>query len=188
MWRLVDVPATATRADTWGTGEFPIVTIRSDHVFESTFEDYYRRHYGDIVRTLGFTLGDTELGRDAADEAMARTYANWQTVRDYDNPAGWTYRVGLNWARSIHRRLARQLPIIGRHDVSPPEVRDPVIADALRSLDFDLRAVVVCRLLADWSVDQTAAALDIRPGTVKSRLHRALALLETKLHQTQDLS
>ncbi|MEZ5227862.1 MAG: sigma factor-like helix-turn-helix DNA-binding protein [Acidimicrobiales bacterium] len=140
------------------------------------------------MRALSYTLGDVELGRDATDEAMARTYANWSTVCEYANPAGWTYRVGLNWARSIHRRLARQLPIIGRGEVAPPEVRDPLVAEALRSLDVDLRAVVVCRLLADWSVDQTAEALDIRPGTVKSRLHRALALLETKLHHTQELS
>ncbi len=164
------------------------MTVESSARIAASFEQYYRRHYVDIVRTLSFTLGDTELGRDAADEAMARTYANWQTVGGYRNPAGWTYRVGLNWARSIHRRLARQLPLIGRGEISAPEVSDPLIAEALRSLDIDLRAVVVCRLLADWSVDQTAEALDIRPGTVKSRLHRALALLETKLHQTQDFS
>ncbi len=164
------------------------MTSRPARSSATSFEDYYRRHYGDVVRALSFTLGDTELGRDAADEAMARTYANWHTVQDYGNPAGWTYRVGLNWARSIHRRLARQLPVLGRSDVSAPEVSDPAIAEALRSLDFDLRAVVVCRLLADWSVAQTAEALDIGPGTVKSRLHRALALLETKLHQTQDVS
>ncbi len=182
------MPATATRADTREIGAFPIVTGDTVPSAVASFEDYYRRHYGNIVRTLSFTLGDTELGRDAADEAMARTYANWTTVRDYANPAGWTYRVGLNWARSVHRRLARQLPLIGRGDVSAPEVSDPRIAEALRSLDIDLRAVVVCRLLADWSVDQTAIALDIRPGTVKSRLHRALALLETRLHQIQDLS
>jgi DNA-directed RNA polymerase specialized sigma24 family protein len=40
---------------------------------------------------------------------------------------------------------------------------------------------VVCRLLLDWSVDETAAALEISPGTVKSRLHRALTILESTL-------
>jgi DNA-directed RNA polymerase specialized sigma24 family protein len=40
---------------------------------------------------------------------------------------------------------------------------------------------VVCRLLLDWSVDDTAAALGIRPGTVQSRLHRAVHSLEQTL-------
>ena len=62
-----------------------------------------------------------------------------------------------------------------------PPVADPAIAAALRALPLDHRAVVVCRLLLDWSVDDTAAALGVRPGTVKSRLHRALRDLETRL-------
>ena len=53
--------------------------------------------------------------------------------------------------------------------------------NALRRLDVKLRSVVVCRLLLDWSVDETADALRIKPGTVKSRLHRALAMLERSL-------
>jgi RNA polymerase sigma-70 factor (ECF subfamily) len=44
-----------------------------------------------------------------------------------------------------------------------------------------LRSVVVCRLLLDWSVAETAAAIGVRPGTVQSRLHRALRTLEADL-------
>ena len=152
-----------------------------------SFDDFYRRAYPDIVRTLSFTLTDAVLGAEAADEAMARTYARWDQVRHYDNPAGWTYRVGLNWARSTHRRLARQLPFVGRATAIEPTFRDPAVAEALRSLDIDLRAVVVCRLLADWSVAETAAALHLNPGTVKSRLHRALTQLERKLEAPDHL-
>ncbi len=155
-----------------------------DFAEPESFDVFYRRCYPDVVRTLSYTLGDVELGTEAADEAMARTYARWAEVRDYDNPAGWTYRVGLNWARSVHRRLARQLPFIGRAEGHEPSVKDPAVARALQDLPIDLRSVVVLRLLADWSVEQTAAALDIKAGTVKSRLHRALAILETRLHDT----
>ena len=58
---------------------------------------------------------------------------------------------------------------------------EPAISRALGELSVDHRAVVVCRLLLAWSEADTAAALRIRPGTVKSRLHRALAQLEPKL-------
>ncbi len=188
--RLDTVPTATIALDETPTGEHPVVVIDPPPVVVPTasFDDFYRRCYVDIVRTLGFTLGDVELATEAADEAMARTYARWATVSTYDNPAGWTYRVGLNWARSVHRRLARQLPVFRKRDTLEPEFTDPAIAEALRSLDTDLRAVVVLRLYADWSVAETAEALGIKPGTVKSRLHRALAILETRLHDHPEVA
>jgi RNA polymerase sigma-70 factor (ECF subfamily) len=70
--------------------------------------------------------------------------------------------------------------------VVEPEPIDPRVHNALRALDVDQRAVVVCRLLLDWSVEQTATALGIKPGTVKSRLSRALERLERELgHEVQ---
>jgi DNA-directed RNA polymerase specialized sigma24 family protein len=145
------------------------------------FTTFYDRDYGGVARALAYTLGDTALAAEATDEAMARAFARWSAVRDYDNPSGWVYRVGLNWARSVHRRAMRKLPIRARDEVTQPPIPDPAIACALAALDVRLRSVVVCRCLLDWSVDDTAHALGIKPGTVKSRLHRALALLETSL-------
>jgi RNA polymerase sigma-70 factor (ECF subfamily) len=144
------------------------------------FDQFYRANYPALARALVFTLGDVDLGTEAADEAMARCYAQWSQVSTYDNKMGWVYRVGLNWARSVHRRLSRKLPLASRA-VIEPEFSDPWVAAAVAALDTDLRAVVVCRLWADWSVAQTADALGIRPGTVKSRLHRALFVLRSHL-------
>src|SRR5262245_5020900 len=145
------------------------------------FTEFYRTDYPNIARALGYTLGSVDLGREATDEAMARAYARWDKIRDYDSPAGWVYRVGLNWAYSVRRRMLRSLPFTEHVTSSEPPISDPAIALALRKLDVKLRAVVVCRLLLDWSVEETADALRIRPGTVKSRLHRALASLERSL-------
>jgi RNA polymerase sigma-70 factor (ECF subfamily) len=144
------------------------------------FEVFYREGYADIARALTATLGDFDLAQEATDEAMVRAYVRWDKIRSYDNPGGWVYRVGLNWARSARRRLTRVLPFHERRVVDPPAT-DPAHDAALRDLDISLRAVVVCRLLLDWSVDQTAAALRLKPGTVKSRLHRAIAQLERTL-------
>jgi RNA polymerase sigma-70 factor (ECF subfamily) len=145
------------------------------------FAAFYRADYANVARALSYTLGDVELGREATDEAMARAYARWAKIRDYESPAGWVYRVGLNWAYSTRRRLLRSLPFLEHPHATEPPISDPAIADALRRLDVKLRAVVVCRLLLDWSVEETAGALRIKPGTVKSRLHRGLASLERSL-------
>jgi RNA polymerase sigma factor (sigma-70 family) len=58
---------------------------------------------------------------------------------------------------------------------------DPELTAALRRLTTEHRAVVVCRFYLDWSVDETAAALGIPAGTVKSRLARALSSLQRTL-------
>lgn len=148
---------------------------------DEAFADFYRSSWTTIARGLTATIGDRALAAEATDEAMARAYERWSTVSGYDFPAGWVYRVALNWARSHHRRLARSLPLQRNAPVQLADVAEPTVRAALLALPVKLRAVVVCRLLLDWSVDDTADALHIAPGTVKSRLSRALSTLETTL-------
>lgn len=145
------------------------------------FEDFYREQRDRVGRALAVTFGDHELAAEAVDEAMTRAYARWPKVRTFDNPGGWVYRVGLNWGISVIRR--RKRPAHGSPDLAHQhDHADPSIAAAIAALDPKQRAVVVCRLLLGWSERMTAEALRIRPGTVKSRLHRAAAQLQIDLH------
>jgi RNA polymerase sigma-70 factor (ECF subfamily) len=145
------------------------------------FDDFYRTSWSGVARALSLALGDRDLAIEATDEAMARAYPRWDKLRGYDNPAAWVYRVGLNWARSHHRRLARRLPWARPTSTDPVPIAEPAIRDALMALPFSQRSVVVCRLFLDWSVADTATALGVKPGTVQSRLHRALQTLESSL-------
>ncbi len=145
------------------------------------FDDFYRAAYADVASALVLTLGNADLGREATDEAMVRAWERWDRIATYDNPGGWAYRVGLNWALSWRRKAARQWPFRSERTTPPVELADPSITAALQDLPVPQRSVVVCRLLLDWSTEQTAEALRIRPGTVKSRLHRALTTLERRL-------
>lgn len=146
-----------------------------------SFEDFYRRHADTLRRALCLALGDTDLGREAVDEAMTRACERWAEVSGYENITGWAYRVGVNWARSRQRRYRwrdhRPVPDRG----VPAVPGDPELTDALARLKTDHRAVVVCRFYLDWSVEETAAALGIPAGTVKSRLARALSSLQRTL-------
>lgn len=153
------------------------------------FEDFYRSHATALRRALCLALGDVDLGIEAADEAMTRTYEHWSTLDPAGNTAGWAYRVGLNWARSRQRRRRwRDDGPVPDRAVLVPMPGDPVLAAALADLSTEHRAVVVCRYYFDWSVEETADALDIPAGTVKSRLSRALDVLQRNLEADHEPS
>lgn len=172
------------------TGEIPVIGEMQMMVIESApdFDAFYRLARPSVGRALALTLRDNDLATDAVDEAMVRAYQRWDRVGRLDNPAGWVYRVGLNHARSRLRRLLRRVPPPAPESSATAEftVADPAIAMALEELSVDHRAVVVCRLLLGWSEAQTADALAIRPGTVKSRLSRASKQLEHRLRHLHD--
>ncbi|MGB8859715.1 MAG: sigma-70 family RNA polymerase sigma factor [Ilumatobacteraceae bacterium] len=173
--------ALAPADSTWS----PVTNVVALHS-ELAFEPFYAGQRSAIARALALTLHDNDLATEATDEAMARAFARWRSVQRLQNPGGWVYRVGLNWARSVLRRRngpRRRLHEIDEHSL---EVGDHELHRALLRLDLDRRAVVVCRYFLGMSQDEIAQALDIRPGTVKSRLHRALHQLEDQLGYTRE--
>lgn len=149
---------------------------------EEAFVAFYGEARDRVARALALTLGDGPLGAEAADEAMARAYQRWGRVGGYADPAGWVYRVGLNWASSVLRRRRRApSPLADRDATDVGPVAEPTVRAALAELDVRQRAVLVCRFYLGFSEQETATALGTRPGTVKSRQSRALERLRTRL-------
>jgi RNA polymerase sigma-70 factor (ECF subfamily) len=147
-----------------------------------TFEAFCTEEGERLARALALALNHRELGRDAAAEAMARAWERWSTVGDYDNIAGWTYRVGLNWGRSRLRRRRREVTTAFPPDTPHADaIGDDTMTTALAKLSTDHRAIIVGRFYLDWSEADLADALAIPTGTAKSRLSRALAQLEHHL-------
>lgn len=146
----------------------------------SSFEIFYADRADELYRTLAVTLRDSELAREATDEAMVRAYSKWSKVSRYDNPSGWVYRVAYNWAMDQLRRAKSPLMESAGPPVDHPLPR-PDVALALDALPIEQRAVVVLRVVHDWSEDAVAYALNIPVGTVKSRLARALQTLRQEV-------
>jgi RNA polymerase sigma-70 factor (ECF subfamily) len=155
----------------------------------TSFEAFYAAEAAAVHRAVAASLPDPSRAADAVDEAMARACAAWDRIGRYDAPAGWVYRVAINWATSRWRQLRREAPLseptaradleAGEPDPDSP-VGSPALA-ALRALPVDQRQVVACRVLLDLDTRATARALAIPEGTVKSRLARGLDALRTAL-------
>ncbi|MGD2050924.1 MAG: sigma-70 family RNA polymerase sigma factor [Acidimicrobiia bacterium] len=159
----------------------PEPTVAALH--HDQFDAFYRAKWRDVYRALAAVLRDADLAQEAADEAMARAFQHWRSVQRMDNPAGWVYRVGLNWARSRIRRAQRERTggAVATTREPEPLLVDPEIHAALATLPFKQREIVVLHYLLDLTSPRIAAMLDIPEGTVKSRLHRALDTLRREV-------
>lgn len=145
-----------------------------------TFERFYAQERERLGRAVAFAIGDADLAAEATDEAFTRAYERWRTV-SRGNPPAWVYRVALNWSLSVLRRRKVARRHLYRPVAEEIGLIEPDVHAALGELDPKHRAVVVCRHLLGWSVAETADALHLREGTVKSRLSRANQQLQARL-------
>lgn len=150
----------------------------SDSELFLDFGVFYRDVWNRVYRPLAVTLRDHELAAEAVDEAMVRAFQKWSKVRTYDNPVGWVYRVAMNYARNRLRRRWREVSWGAVEPTWEMRTPNPELMEAILGLPIHQRQVVVLRFVFDWSISEVASALGVPEGTVKSRLHRALGVLE----------
>lgn len=130
---------------------------------------------------------------DVVQEAFVKAYAALPRFRADGEFRGWLLTIVRNETRNLFRsrgrRAAREeLARLPHADlVLDPEAtaldaarRDELLA-RVRDLPVELREVVACRYLLELSEAETATALGIPGGTVKSRLHRALRVLRKEV-------
>lgn len=158
----------------------PVVAVHN-------FAAIYANDRNRLVRGLALTLRDDALASEAVDEAFTRAYHRWNTVGSFDEPQAWIYRTAHNWATSRFRRRSRDRKYsaqIARPEATVDVTPDPELAAALEGLPADQRQVLVLRYYLDWTIEACAEALNIAPGTVKSRTNRALKELNRTLGET----
>ena len=148
------------------------------------FASVYAAQRDRLARALAIAVGDDALAAEAVDEAFTRALHRWQLVGTFDEPQAWVYRTAQNWATSRFRRRSRDRKYatrVAQPDVIDAAPADPALAAALRDLPVEHRNVLILRYYLDWSIAATAEALEVSPGTVKSRTNRALNELNRRL-------
>ncbi len=141
------------------------------------FARIYANERDRLIRGLAIAIGDDALASEAVDEAFTRALHRWHAVGTFEEPEAWIYRTARNWANSRFRRRSRDRRFaakIARPDSIEHDTPDPELAHALGQLPADQRNVLVLRYYLDWTIEAAADALEISPGTVKSRTSRAL--------------
>lgn len=152
---------------------------------DALFAAIFQAHRDDVVRLAYLLCGDQELARDAAAEAFARTYQQWQRGH-VDRVPGYVRRVVINYVNSHFRRLERWHRAQSRHGAEPlHDVESPTeqvaraqqVRSLIRQLPVRQRTAIVLRYWEDLSEAEIAEAMGCPVGTVKSLLARGRARL-----------
>jgi RNA polymerase sigma-70 factor (sigma-E family) len=157
--------------------------VAVEQSLEAEFTAFVAGRGQSLLRIAHALTGDRRTAEDLVQGALAKAYARWPRI--HGDAEAYVRKILYNDRVSGWRRAGRRpevpvadvpdRPHADRHD---HEVTERLaVRQALLSLPARQRAVLVLRYLEDRSVEETAAALGCRPGTVASQASRALAKL-----------
>jgi RNA polymerase sigma-70 factor (sigma-E family) len=149
---------------------------------DTAFSEYAGARWQRLVRA-GVLLGcDVPEAEDLAQQTLLRCYLKWRQVQRADDRDAYVARIQLNLLRQSRRRKWWGETAIEVPDPSVPDATDRIDdADALKralgSLPEAQRQAIVLRYYLHLTEQQIAAVAGVAPGTVKSRISRAMTAL-----------
>src|SRR5947207_5985436 len=160
------------------------------------FEDLVRIHQHRVFGVALRMLGSRAEAEDIAQEVFLRVHRAMRDFRGEARLSTWLYGIASNLCLN---RLASSERKRMRYDddavmLAPSDAVDATatlergelevaLRQAIAELPDERRIVIVLRDIEGLSYDQIAQALDIEPGTVRSRLHRARLDLKSKMER-----
>lgn len=173
----------------------------ADPVDARAYTEFYERSYSVIVGQVFLVTTDRSEAEEATQEAFLRLWSRWSRVGRYENPEAWVRRVALNVAMKRWRRSRRgdQLAqdayaATGLHSEAATTGDRLDLITGLRRLPASHRQALLLHYVVGLSVQEVADEMStrlmpVRPGTVKSWLHRGRAELGNALsrEETEDV-
>jgi RNA polymerase sigma-70 factor (ECF subfamily) len=167
----------------------------------AAWEAILSEHYQPVFRLAYLIVGDPDDADDVAQEAFIRAHRYFRRYDETRPLRPWLLSIAANLARNRRRSLGRYYAAVRRlfqqrvTETKPgieartaAQLESHRLWQAVRQLSVDDQEVIYLRFFLEMPVKETAETLDVAPGTVKSRLSRALERLKTViLEQYPDL-
>ena len=140
-------------------------------------------HYSGLFKYFCRAVGDSEVARDLTQEVFVRVSRTTIPVFRNGQGAGWLFRIARNLALDHHRNRRRRPPLTELTDAgrSPSQDVGVGVSEALATLPDTDRDVFLLREVAGLSYEEIAAACELTPDAVRSRIHRARLALRDQL-------
>jgi RNA polymerase sigma-70 factor (ECF subfamily) len=150
------------------------------------FDAFYTVSFSRLVNQIYAMIGDRDEAQDCVQEAFVRAWSHRRRLDGSGSPEAWVrltaYRLAVSrWRRAVRARRSpdRALQPLG---VQPPPGEARVaLMRALDRLPPDQRHALVLHHLCDMPVAEVAVAVGAPVGTVKARLSRGRATLQSLL-------
>ncbi|MCW3489440.1 RNA polymerase sigma factor [Dethiobacter alkaliphilus] len=155
----------------------------------SSYQRVFEQYYNHIKKLMVLYCCNTQQAEDFTQEAFYRAFKNIDQLREPEKFKSWVYQIAVNEARKYYNKNEKLVfmdPDTLQHrqenitEIDTVNVRMHV-SELLYRLDNDSRAILILHYFEDLPINEIARILDIKEGTVKSRLHRARVKLRTLL-------
>lgn len=163
------------------------------------FEILMRRYNQRLYRVSRVILRDDSEAEDVMQDAYVRAYEHLNQFAGKAAFATWLTRIAIHEALARKRRRGRleeldALPMNGEsmsimkspapnpEDATATAQARDLLEEAIEKLPENYRTVVVLREVEEMSVADTASSLGVTEAVVKTRLHRAHAMLRKELY------
>ena len=163
---------------------------------QNAYAKLLERHQAVAFRAACLITGSAAEAEDATQEACVKAWLALRRFRPDAPFRPWLVRIAINEARNRRRGAGRRATLVLRVSPSAAESAPSAetealageerarLASAVGLLREDDQLVIAARYFLGLSEAETATALGLRRGTVKSRLSRALGRLQTELETT----
>jgi RNA polymerase sigma-70 factor (ECF subfamily) len=157
------------------------------------FEELVRRLQRRVYGFAYHHLRDLDEAHDLTQEIFVKLYRNlarYDPARPFEP---WFWKLAANASINYRRkRVPTPTDQSPDHGVAgqgnPLPQHDPVLIDALAQLDPAYRLPILLHYYADLSVEQVGQSLNLSVPAIKSRLHRARAMLRNSLAESEEVA
>ena len=129
-----------------------------------------------MYRVSKAILGKEEDIEDAVSEAILKAYKNIGTLKEEKFFKTWLIRIVINESNTLYKKRNREVAVDDtefKSIKSEDKYKDISLYDAINSLENDLRTTTILFYFEDMKYKDIAKVLNVKEGTVKSRLSRA---------------
>lgn len=139
-----------------------------------SFDDVFRRESEAMVRVAFLMVRSAPQAEEIVQDAFTRLLERWGRV---PHPGAYLRTCVVNGCKDAFRRRALERRRAAAELAPPADLEADYLADALAALPVKRRAAIVLRYYEGLSEAEIANVLRVRPGTVKSLVHRGLLQL-----------
>lgn len=165
-----------------------VIQARSD---QAAFVQLYRRHYDAIFRYCAHRLFDRATAEDVTSEVFLKMVENFHCFRGTEAQIrNWLYKIATNTVNNHLRRMNRRNRLLRAAreransqavDCEESAEKLALLKDALLALKPRYQTIITLRFFENLKLTEIAEVLSSSPGTVRSQLARALAILRSKI-------